>query len=54
MNFENILVEKRGALAQITINRPKKLNALNKQTIAELHVIPQSFAYLMHLIFLAC
>jgi enoyl-CoA hydratase len=37
MNFENILVEKRGALAQITINRPKKLNALNKQTIAELH-----------------
>lgn len=37
MNFENILVEKRSALAQITINRPKKLNALNKATIEELH-----------------
>ncbi|HCY98269.1 MAG TPA: enoyl-CoA hydratase, partial [Polaribacter sp.] len=37
MSFENILVEKRAALAQITINRPKKLNALNKCTISELH-----------------
>ncbi|WP_299666729.1 enoyl-CoA hydratase-related protein [uncultured Polaribacter sp.] len=37
MNFKNILVEKNSALAQITINRPKKLNALNKATIEELH-----------------
>lgn len=37
MNFENILVEKNDSLAQITINRPKKLNALNKATIEELH-----------------
>jgi enoyl-CoA hydratase len=37
MNFENILVEKRVAIAQITINRPKKLNALNRATIEELH-----------------
>ena len=37
MNFENILVEKRDAVAQVTINRPKKLNALNKTTIEELH-----------------
>ena len=37
MNFENILVQKTAALAQITINRPKKLNALNKATIYELH-----------------
>ncbi|APZ45970.1 enoyl-CoA hydratase [Polaribacter reichenbachii] len=36
MKFNNILVEKSAALAQITINRPKKLNALNKETIAEL------------------
>ena len=36
MNFENILVHKRNSLAQITINRPKKLNALNKATINEL------------------
>jgi len=37
MNFQNILVEKKTALAQITINRPKKLNALNRATIEELH-----------------
>ncbi|CAM1371119.1 Short-chain-enoyl-CoA hydratase [Tenacibaculum sediminilitoris] len=37
MNFENILVEQVNALATITINRPKKLNALNKATIEELH-----------------
>ena len=38
MNFENILVHKKDSLAQITINRPKKLNALNKATINELNV----------------
>lgn len=37
MNFDNILVSKENNLAVITINRPKKLNALNKQTIEELH-----------------
>ncbi|MGY0407371.1 MAG: enoyl-CoA hydratase/isomerase family protein [Polaribacter sp.] len=36
MNFKNILVNQKGALAQITVNRPKKLNALNKATIQEL------------------
>jgi len=37
MNFENILVEQANEIATITINRPKKLNALNKATIEELH-----------------
>ncbi|WP_442264997.1 enoyl-CoA hydratase/isomerase family protein [Tenacibaculum sp. ZS6-P6] len=37
MNFENILVENTNEIATITINRPKKLNALNKATIEELH-----------------
>lgn len=37
MDFENILVEKDNGLARIIINRPKKLNALNKATIKELH-----------------
>ena len=36
MNFENILVDITKGLATITINRPKKLNALNSSTIAEL------------------
>ncbi|WP_397444788.1 enoyl-CoA hydratase/isomerase family protein [Polaribacter sp. R77954] len=36
MKFNNILVQKNDSLAQITINRPKKLNALNKETISEL------------------
>lgn len=37
MNFENILVSKNNGIAQVTINRPKKLNALNKTTIKELN-----------------
>lgn len=37
MDFENILIDQNDGLATITINRPKKLNALNKATIEELH-----------------
>lgn len=37
MTFENILVQKNNQIATITINRPSKLNALNKATIEELH-----------------
>lgn len=36
MKFNNILVDVQDSLALITINRPKKLNALNKETITEL------------------
>ncbi|MFN2447480.1 MAG: enoyl-CoA hydratase/isomerase family protein [Vicinamibacterales bacterium] len=36
MSFENILVEHEDRVAVVTINRPKVLNALNGQTIAEL------------------
>ena len=35
--YENILVEIKDKYQIITINRPKQLNALNKQTIEELH-----------------
>lgn len=35
-NYENILVEIAVPLATVTVNRPKVLNALNDQTIAEL------------------
>ena len=37
MTFENILVASENGLGYITINRPAKLNALNKATIQELH-----------------
>jgi enoyl-CoA hydratase len=35
-NSENLLFEKQGAIATVTINRPKALNALNSRTFNEL------------------
>ena len=43
MNYENILVTTEINSATVTINRPTKLNALNKATILELH---EAFALL--------
>ena len=37
MNYENILITEENGIATVTINRPEKLNALNKNTIQELH-----------------
>jgi len=37
MAFENLLIENKGRIQYIIINRESKLNALNKATIAELH-----------------
>lgn len=37
MKYNNILIEEEGSIATVTINRPNKLNALNRDTIKELH-----------------
>jgi enoyl-CoA hydratase len=37
MDFKNILIERKDKLEVITINRPNVLNALNDETISELH-----------------
>jgi enoyl-CoA hydratase len=39
MNYENIILEKSSDISIVTINRPTKLNALNKATIEELHLV---------------
>ena len=44
--YNNILSETSDSITTITINRPSKLNALNKETIEELHT---AFAKAEHL-----
>lgn len=35
MNYENVIFEKKGSIAVVTLNRPEKKNALNEQLHAE-------------------
>ena len=37
MHYQNLQIKPEGSITTIIINRPKKLNALNKATIGELH-----------------
>ena len=37
MSFENLLIENKGRIQYIVINRESKLNALNRATLTELH-----------------
>jgi enoyl-CoA hydratase len=39
MAFDNLLLDRNGAVAVITVNRPQVLNALNRQTLDELRRI---------------
>jgi enoyl-CoA hydratase len=43
MNYSNIVLASENNIATITINRPTKLNALNSETIQELHDTFKSF-----------
>lgn len=38
MTYKNLVVTQTGLIINITINRPTQLNALNKETIEELHI----------------
>lgn len=39
MELKNVLLEKEGNLAIVTINRPKALNALNSETLKDLNIV---------------
>jgi enoyl-CoA hydratase len=43
MSYETILVETRGKVGLITLNRPKALNALNSQVLADIVSAAQAF-----------
>ncbi|WP_375393157.1 enoyl-CoA hydratase [uncultured Sphingomonas sp.] len=43
MTYETILVEQRGAVTLVTLNRPQALNALNSQVLGELVAACQAF-----------
>lgn len=39
MEYQNIVAENNDGILQVTVNRPSKLNALNRETIQELHEV---------------
>lgn len=39
MKYENLLISIENKIAFVSINRPEKLNALNKKTLVELHTV---------------
>ena len=44
MSYETLLIERSGAIARATINRPDKLNSLNGKVVEELEICFRSFA----------
>ncbi|QCI69225.1 enoyl-CoA hydratase [Phreatobacter stygius] len=43
MSYETIIVETRGKVGLVTLNRPKALNALNSQVIGEINAVLDGF-----------
>ncbi len=43
MDYENLILEKRGAVALVTVNRPDKMNALNVRTREEILAVFKEF-----------
>ena len=44
MSYENVLTENRDGVLWLTVNRPEKLNALNRQTLTEIEQVIDSAA----------
>ncbi|MBU0556965.1 MAG: enoyl-CoA hydratase/isomerase family protein [Alphaproteobacteria bacterium] len=43
MSYETVLVEQRGAVTLVTLNRPQALNALNSQVLADLIAVFENY-----------
>lgn len=51
-SMKNVLVEQNGAIATVTINRPKSLNALNTETLKELSEAFKSLGHKVQVVIL--
>ena len=48
MSYETLLVEQRGAVTLVTLNRPQALNALNAQVLADFITVMAAYELERH------